>query len=487
LHGIGPIMPILLTLALAIVVLALDMLSLSERKTWLAFVAAAGFAGIAVVLLYQASFHGLSLAGAPEWVNSVLVVDGLSAAFQVLVLLAGAIVCLMAVEYVARQVKHFQGEFFALIAVAVGGIMLAVSAKELLTLYLSIELVSLSSYILVGYVRGDKPSSEAGLKYLLFGAACSAFMLYGISLIYGLTGTTYLSELAASFSFAPAMFVAIICLLMGLGFKIALVPVHMWSPDVYEGAPTPITAFLSVAPKLAGFAALMRVFQVGLAGESEIWLPVFGLLCAVTMTVGNVVAIPQTNIKRMLAYSSIAQAGYIFMGIVVARPGNLGLAGLILYSAAYIAMNLGAFALVIYIKNVYGSEEIADYTGLAQRAPQLAFLLVIFLLSLAGIPPTLGFWGKFYVFAAAIDQGYLWLAVIGVLNSVISLYYYFNVTRVMFFLPPKASEGEQPKPKAGLALNAAVALTFIVTLGLGLVPGGLLRFVEVASRLAGWH
>ncbi len=484
-QAVAPLMPILLVFGLAVALLILDMLSLSTRKSWLAWVAAVGF-----ILIGIQTLNGMGVdaeaAGMPLWISDLLAFDGMAAFFQLLALLSGALVCLLAVEYVQQRMPHFQGEFFALLAVTVGGIMLAVAAKELLTLYISIELVSITSYILVGYVRGDKPSSEGGLKYLLYGAACSAFMLYGISLIYGLTGTTYLSELQASSNLSPAMFAAAIFMMVGLGFKIALVPFHMWSPDVYEGAPTPITAFLSVTPKLAGFAALLRVFVVGMEHYAPLWLPVFGLLCALTMTIGNVVAIPQRNMKRMLAYSSIAQAGYIFMGIVVAAQDNLALEGVLLYSAAYVAMNLGAFAIVIYVKNALGTEEIADYAGLAQVSPGLALMLVLFLLSLAGIPPLLGFWGKLYVFAAAIQQGYLWLAIIGVLNSVISLYYYFNVTRLMYFVKP-SEQLEKAPIRAGWSLNVALAFTLLLTLALGLMPAGLLRAVTFAAQLAGWN
>ncbi len=274
-QAVAPLMPILLVFGLAVALLILDMLSLSTRKSWLAWVAAVGF-----ILIGIQTLNGMGVdaeaAGMPLWISDLLAFDGMAAFFQLLALLSGALVCLLAVEYVQQRMPHFQGEFFALLAVTVAGIMLAVAAKELLTLYISIELVSITSYILVGYVRGDKPSSEGGLKYLLYGAACSAFMLYGISLIYGLTGTTYLSELQASSNLSPAMFAAAIFMMVGLGFKIALVPFHMWSPDVYEGAPTPITAFLSVTPKLAGFAALLRVFVVGMEHYAPLWLPVFG-------------------------------------------------------------------------------------------------------------------------------------------------------------------------------------------------------------------
>jgi len=376
--------------------------------------------------------------------------------------------------------------YFKLLLFATLAMSLMAGASDLIMIYLSLEFLSLTSYVLVGYLRGDLKSSEGGIKYFLYGAVTSAVMLYGISLLYGITGSTNLAEIknALLFPASPAasapwlILPAVIFILAGFGFKISLVPFHQWTPDAYEGAPTPIAAFLSVGPKAAGFAVLIRVFFTALPTYQIDWVAILSGISLVSMTFGNLVAIQQTNIKRMLAYSSIAQVGYILLGVVAAGPETYGITGVLLFILAYLFTNLGAFVAVVAFSHVTGSDEIADYVGLIRRAPLLATALVVFFMSLAGIPPTGGFLGKLFVFGAAMQMGqkvFYFLAVAGVLNSIISLYYYFNVVRLMFFLPAK-DESSLQIPRS---LVVAVTITMVMTLVMGLYPQ---PFIDLATR-----
>jgi len=349
-------------------------------------------------------------------------------------------------------------EFHALLLTTTLGVYLLSSATDLLTIYLGLETVSLTSYVLAGYHRRDRRASEAALKYVIYGGVASGAMLYGMSLLYGATAATKLLDirvaLAASGAAAmsPMLMLATTLIIVGFAFKIAAVPFHMWCPDVYEGAPTPVTAFFSVGPKLAGFAVFVRFFygvfyQPGIGGpggpDSVIpWQAVLGVVSVLSMTVGNFAALGQTNMKRLLAYSSIAHVGYVLMGLVVATPD--GLAAIVFYLVVYLAMNLGAFLVVIAISREVGTpsdpgEDVRHYQGLGARAPFVAILLAIFLFSLTGLPPLGGFVGKYYLFASVVAKGGFWfalLAVIGIVNSAISLYYYAKVVRVMFLEKP---------------------------------------------------
>jgi len=415
----------------------------------------------------------------------LLVVDAFSAFIAVVAILGTLIVMLTSFEYFANRRRH-QAEYYALLLLATAAIALVASASDFLTIYLSIEFLSLSSYALVAFLKDDHKSSEAGIKYFLFGAVCSAVMLFGISILFGLTGSTNLAEVANGLvqTGGPAAWIAAIFVLVGLGFKVALVPFHLWAPDVYEGAPTPITAFLSVSSKAAGLAVLARVLLAGLPNASVDWFALLLVLSAVSMTFGNLVAIPQQSIKRMLAYSSIAQVGYMVVGIlaavrtsegvvtdglsVAAGPGSFALPGLLIYIFAYLFMNLGAFAVVIAVEKKTGSDDLASFDGLIKRAPLAAGSLVVFFLSLAGVPPTAGFIGKFYIFGAAIQSAYrplVILAAIAVANSVISVYYYFNVVRHMFFLEAATEDLVRP----AFALNLAIALLLVATIAVGIL------------------
>jgi len=413
-------------------------------------------------------------------------VDPFALFFALLACLATILVVLMSWEYVATKVKA-PGEFYSLLLFAATAICLVAAASDLIMIYLAIEFLSLSSYVLTGFLRNDDKSTEAGLKYFLYGAVASAVMLYGMSLFYGLSGSTSLSAIGTHIGTGRfEAVVPLILLLTGFGFKIAAVPFHQWSPDAYEGAPTPITAFLSVAPKAAGFAVLVRVLTLGLPSLMLNWVALLSGICVATMFVGNLSAIPQKNIKRMLAYSSIAQAGYVLIGVICYDAKADGYMPILIFLLGYLFTNLGLFAAVIGFSNATGSDEIKDYAGLIRRAPWLAVPMLVFFLSLVGFPTTAGFIGKFYIFKSAIQTmhgPFLLLALLGVLNSVISVYYYFNVVRLMFFesAPAANPEGDEAaaKPIAiGAPIMVAVIVALLGTLLIGLYPGPFIDLVH---------
>lgn len=417
--------------------------------------------------------------------------DAFSAYFKVAVALATLLVMAMSAGY-RRDVAH-RPEMFALLGFATLAIFFMASASELVMIFLAIEFLSIVSYVLAGYLKDEPRSAEAGLKYFLFGCVCSAVMLYGMSLLYGMTGTTILRDIGVALGTVASVqqqqiaLIAAVLVMAGLGFKVSMVPFQQWVPDVYEGAPTPITAFLSVASKAAGFALIVRIFITAFGAPllASHWSGVVGVLALITMTWGNTAAIWQTNIKRMLAYSGIAQAGYILVGLVAAGVSNgasvrYAVPGILLYIIAYIFMNLGAFAVVIAVSNKTGSDEIADYAGMGQRAPLLAAAMTFFLLSLIGIPPTAGFLAKLYLFLAAIQFStplLLALAIGMIVNSVISAFYYLNVVRQMYF-----GEAKDPAPvPAGRGLAGAVAIAAAATLAIFLFAQ---PFISTAKETA---
>jgi NADH-quinone oxidoreductase subunit N len=391
--------------------------------------------------------------------------------------------------------KSHLGEFYALLLGVTLGMLLLASAADLLMLYLALEMVSIGSYIMVGYLRNERESNEASLKYLLFGVVSTGSMLYGISLLFGLTGTTKIAEIRQFLTASGAdsgtsmmLLVSTVLILAGFGFKTASVPFHFWCPDVYTGAPTPVTAFLSVGPKAAGFAALIRFFFSGLsdAGDpASVWAPVAAvnwtililLLSVITMTFGNIAALRQENMKRLLAYSSIAHAGYMLMGAVVLSAE--GIQSVLIYLITYLFMNLGAFFIVIEVFNRTGSFELRDYRGLYRRAPFMTIAMSIFMLSLMGIPPFAGFFGKLFVFAAAVNHHLVWFAVIGALNSVIAVYYYARVIKTMII-----DEGQErtrlPLSPVGAAL---VWLMLLPTAGLMLFWDRVQQLTRDSVRL----
>ncbi|MBI4279741.1 MAG: NADH-quinone oxidoreductase subunit N [Armatimonadetes bacterium] len=414
-------------------------------------------------------------------------VDGFAVFFKVLAIIATTLVILASMDYFrasgereAAGAGRFEGEFYTLLVFTGLGLVLMAASADLILVALSIEFVSLTSYVLAAYLKGNPKSNEAGLKYFLFGAAASAVMFYGFSLLYGLTGSTSLYVIAEKVATAPAsaLVVALALMLAGFGFKISMVPFHQWTPDVYEGAPTPVAAFLSVGSKAAGFAVLLRVVVVAIAPSGLDYITLIAGLSAVSMFLGNLLALPQRNIKRMLAYSSISHAGFLLIA-PAAYGATFGNPGLLLYILAYTFTNLGAFFVAIVIGLRLTSDDINDYAGLSRRAPALAVTMTIFMLSLTGIPPMGVFLGKYYVLAAAIEKNLIWLAAVAIANSVISLYYYANVIRVMYLTPPAVDTAVQEP----WTLRTALAVTAVGTLAMGLYPEPFIHLAKAASVL----
>ena len=412
--------------------------------------------------------------------SGALLVDNLAVALKLVFVVAGAMTVLMSADYLIGLRKGF-GEYFALLCFFVLALCFMASAGDLIVLYIAFELSSITGYLLAAWLRDDPKSNEAGLKYFIYGAAASGLMLFGLSLLYGLTGTLEVRALADRLTANPTVLggVAAAMVLGGLGYKLAMWPFHWWAPDVYEGAPTSVTAFLSVGPKIAGLALLIRLMSALQSTAPDAWPAVVGFLAVATMFTGNLLAIRQTNIKRMLAYSSIAHAGYLLIGVVVAWFSPVGLQALVFYAAAYLFMNLGAFAVALIVETASGDSLIASFTGLGRRAPALAAAMTVFLLSLTGIPPTGGFVGKLLLFGAAISVPRLWLlAVAGVANSAISLYYYMNIARKMYLV-----EGtSEPPVKAPRTLVAAVVVAAVGILVMGIAPQAFTAAAELSSR-----
>jgi len=474
-----------LTLAVfAIVVILLDLFI--KQKRLLAPVSISGLviAGGVTVAMWGGSF--------PAIFNNMLAVDNFALFFKLLFLGVAFLVILASVDYAAKFAR-FQGEYYALVLLSTLGMMLMAATTDLISIYIALELTSISLYALVGFLK-DAKSTEASLKYLLLGAVASAILLYGMALIFGFTGKTQLGEIAQTIQAmppqtllaSPALILGIVLLIAGFGFKIAAVPFQMWVPDVYEGAPTPITAYLSVASKAAGFAIIMRVFfsAFGLPEWLSLnWGIIFAVLAVIGMTLGNIVAIPQTNIKRMLGYSSIAQAGYLMVGLAAMgfSPATdvLGRSGVLFFLASYALTNMGAFIAIIAISNKLNSDLIEDYSGIGKRAPLVALALTLCLISLIGIPPAAGFMAKFYIFSAAVQHNLLWLVIIAVINSVISAYYYLRVVKVMWL---GQAVSEEKVPSSGV-LRLALSLCCLGVFLLGIIPGYIMKLAELAASM----
>jgi NADH-quinone oxidoreductase subunit N len=412
-----------------------------------------------------AAFHGM------------MVVDGFATFFRVLVIGVGLLAVFSSIEYLRRENMN-GGEYYALILFSIVGQSVMVTANELIMVFIGLEISSIASYVLAGYLRDDPRNNESALKYFLLGSFATAFLLYGVAWIYGLTGSTNLSLIrqALSSSSAPALALtgtAAVLMLVGFGFKLSAAPFQIWAPDVYQGAPAPVSAFLSVGPKAASFAILARVFMTAFAPLATRWQPVVWVIALATMIVGNFAALKQTNIKRMLAYSSIAHAGYVL--VAVAANSEIGSSAVMFYMAAYALTNIGAFAVVTHVARK-GERYvlIEDMAGLSQRQPAMAAMLTIFLLSLIGVPLTGGFFGKFYIFKAALDSHLIWLTVLGLLNSAVAAFYYLRVLVVMYMKDP--AESSEANVSAGAALQFAVYAAAIGTLILGIFPGWVLDF-----------
>ncbi len=469
LPDISLMMPELTMIALALVVLLIDLLI--KKKEVIALISMAG-----------AALASLTLFGSPGTTfGTMYISDGYSTFFKLIFLINVILTVLISIKYINIEKVNY-GEYYSLILFSTIGMMIMASAGDLIVLYLGLELMALSTYVLAGFIRQNIKSNEAALKYFLLGAFSSAFLLYGISLIYGLTGTTdikaiasFITEkgLAGNFS----LLLSVIFFTVAFGFKIAAAPFHMWTPDVYEGAPTSITAFMSVGPKAAGFAVLGRVFMVAFASVKLEWAAILIPISILTMAIGNIVALSQTNIKRMLAYSSIAHAGYALLGVITAN--NEGLAGMMNYLMIYAFMNIGAFAVIIMLRSEgFKGESISDYEGLSKTHPLAAMLMLIFMFSLTGIPPTAGFIGKLYIFMSAINAGYTWLVVVAVMFSAISAYFYLRIVIYMYMRDPKETVVLSTSFSNGIALGiTAVAVLFI-----GVMPSFLLDLAKAAIK-----
>jgi NADH-quinone oxidoreductase subunit N len=430
--------------------------------------------------------------GMPGMLNTVLM-DRFALYFFYLFLAGTAIAILMSVSYLETEHEN-HGEYYALMLLSVAGMMCMACGMDIVLIFIGLELMAISTYVLVGFLRRDRRSNEAALKYFLLGAFSSGIFAYGLSLLYGLTGSTNLlviqRELAVKIlagPYKPVAIVALITTMTGLLFKVAAIPFHQWAPDAYEGAPTSITGFMSVAVKAAGWAMLLRILLYGLIPMRNIWVPLLVFVAIATMTGANLAALTQTNTKRLLAYSSIAHVGYMLLGLIAGTPTMMGLnadgiKGILIYLLVYTFMNLGAFGVITSLRHrkVIG-DELDDLNGLYSRAPVEAVLMLVFMLSLAGIPPLAGFWGKYFIFLSLIESGHFALASLGVIYSVFGLYYYLKIANAMFM--GQAEKGEEKLP-VSLTMRAGVALAGMATLYIGLLPNSFIQLVNWALGLA---
>ena len=482
-HALAP--EIILTLVIAIVLVA-DLVLDQSRKWLLSNIAAFGLVVAMVPILSLA----LSDTDVRSMVGGAYVVDNFALVLKALFLGVGFVVLLMSINYV-EDGDYYEGEFYFLLLCSLLGMVVMSSSRDLITIFIALETLSIPGYMLAGWRKRDLKSNEASLKYYLLGVLASAVMLYGMSLIYGFTGTTILTDigeqLAGNAAEQPMVTLAIVFVIVGFAFKVSAVPFHSWAPDTYEGAPTPVTAFLSVASKTGGFVALLELVFVGFFGRDDVWGPMFGILAALTMTVGNLIALRQTNIVRLLAYSSIAQAGYILVPLAVAGSAGAEASGTaftaaVVYLLVYAAMNLGAFAIVIAVARKTRSGEISSYGGLYEYAPGLAVLMTVFLFSLAGIPPLAGLWAKLFVFRAVIDAGTPWALLLGVVaavNSVIALFYYAAIAKEMWMNP--VPDGDKTRIRVPAPLVTALAITAVVVVAVGVYPQTFANFGDLAS------
>jgi NADH-quinone oxidoreductase subunit N len=480
------LLPQLILFLSVVLVFGIDLVGSKEKK-WLPYLALTGAVISLGISIYQygwMEFEEITVLG------GMIALDSFSLFFQIFASLVAVFITLLSMAYMKVK-SPYQGEYYSFILLASFAISLLALSSDLVMIFIAFELLSISSYILTGFLRHDPKSSEASIKYFLYGSLASAMMLYGMSLLYGATASTNLIEIAKGLagidpSLNWVVYSAIVLLLVGFGFKTATAPFHQWSPDAYEGAPTPVTAFLAVGSIGAGFAILIRVMITALPDFQMNWVAMLTGLSIISMTLGNLVAISQKNIKRMLAYSGIAHAGYLMIGLVSWESGALGtvfdgLSGILVYLLVYLAANLGAFTVVIAIEHKTGSNQIEDYAGLIKRSPFLAGTMAVFLLSLIGIPGTGGFVGKFLVFGSALRAEYYFLALVAIVNSVIAGFYYLNVIRYMFFQPLDEPAGEEIQVPGSLSVVLVLACVF--TLLMGILAQPFIHFVQTSLKL----
>ena len=486
LESLRHFLPELAVTATILLLVIVHVAAKSRRSAAPALLALLGTGTAILLAWYSPAGSGKSL------FEGMVAADGFALFFKILTALATLVVIFMSMES-DEIAQRTQGEYYVFLLSVLLGMFLLSSATDLVMLYLALELVSIPSYLLAGYLKERGRSTEASTKYVVYGATASGVMIYGFSLLYGLTGTTQIAEIGrtlAAGSPPVPVFLAAVMVTVGFGYKIAAVPFHMWSPDVYEGAPTPVTAFLSVGPKAAGFAVLVRFFYTVFASPDTVagtwklapgidWTLLFAVLSAVTMTVGNLVAINQSNVKRLLAYSSIAHAGYMLMGFALLT--SVGLKAILFYLVVYLFMNLGAFYVVVLVANGTKGEELANFAGLGSRAPFAAVSLAVFLFALTGIPPFSGFIGKVYLFAEVINRGVYWLALVAALNSVVSLYYYMRIVKVMFL----GDAGEVAELPVATVPRVMLGILVVPTLLFGVYWEPVIRVAEVSVRILG--
>jgi NADH-quinone oxidoreductase subunit N len=472
-----PILP-LITISIAAIVVLLVGVRVEDDETdglgWLTI------ASIAIAFVFTLAMSGQN---ATAFAGSIAI-DDFAVFFELAILFVAAVIVLMSLNY-ADEVRLPGAEYYSLILFAALGMMLMAAAGDLIIIFLGLETMSLAIYVLAGLKRSDPRSGEAAIKYFLLGAFSTGFLLYGIALIYGATGTIKLEPIRTALAHGialgtPMLLLGLGMMLIGFGFKIAAVPFHMWTPDAYEGAPTPITAYMATGVKLAAFAGFLRVFPLHLGAVSAEWSWVLWVMAALTMTVGNIVALVQTNIKRMLAYSAIAHAGYLL--VAMAAVGPTAGAAMLFYLLGYVVTNLGAFGVVVALeRRDVAHDLIEDYRGLAQREPALAAAMTIFLLSFTGVPPLVGFIGKFYVFTAALQAGLVWLVVIAVLNAVMAAYYYIYIIVAMYMQEGGVAVGRMSL-RPGLVATIAIAL--IATILIGVYPAPYMTAATTAFNSA---
>ncbi|HWR01940.1 MAG TPA: NADH-quinone oxidoreductase subunit N [Chlorobaculum sp.] len=489
--GAGYFIPEIYLSALFMVLIILDLVMGHRKKNGI--LASVTIAGLLGTLFFVYQQHALPDA---EIFFGMYALDRFGIFFKYFFVLSGVFAVVISIddEHLNRQESGF-GEYYALIVAMVIGMMMMASSTDLVMIFLAMEVVGLSAYVLTGYLKRETRSSEAALKYLIYGAVSSGMLLYGFSLIYGMTAQTNISKISAELAahgYDPLIMIfATLLVLAGIGYKMGAVPFHFWSPDVYEGAPTPVTAYLSVGSKAAGFALLMRFFFVavphGKEGVEDMlnidWLTILMIISAASMIYGNVVAIWQKNVKRLLAYSSIAHAGYLLLGIIT--MDKIGTQATLIYLSSYLLMNIGAFYVIVLISNKTGSENLDDYKGLGKRMPLAGAALTVFLISLVGLPPTFGFIGKLMIFTALIGKGdvYMWLALIGIMTSVISLFYYMLIPLNMFLRD--SDRQDQLDLKLGMRQQVVAAALMIVTIYLGLFFQPIAEFAKYSASMFG--
>jgi NADH-quinone oxidoreductase subunit N len=465
----------------ALAVLLIELFLSGERKRWVNPIAVVGVAASLVWVVV------LAVNGAERITfGQAFVVDDYALLFKGFFLATALFVLLVSYRYF-QEIRTYQGEYYFLVLSAFLGMLLMPSARDLVMIFIALELVSVPGFVMAGLRKFDLRSNEGAMKFFLFGVLSVAVLLFGLSIVYGYTGTTNLNGIAEGLSATarePLLLSAILFVIVGFGFKISAVPFHFWAPDTYEGSPIPVTAFLSVASKAAGFAGLLQVTFVGFAPYADVWAPVLGVVAVLTMTLGNLTALQQRNVVRLLAYSSVAHAGYMIVPFALAQPGNAAVnsqafSAVLVYLLAYSAMNIGAFAVVTAVARQHPGRSMSDYAGLGTRSPALGLALTVFLLSLGGLPPLVGLWAKFFVFAAAASASSYVLAGAVVINSVIGMVYYLGLARTVWMDEPAVAEPVRP----GVALNVAIGALAVVVIASGVYPGLFANFAETSTLI----